>query len=160
MSGPKPVPIEVTDAQRRALEAIVNRNTHPHALVVPPEIFLMAYHGHATRHIARHLHTSEDRVCYWKQRWRECATPGLGETQVRDWLSDAPKSGKPPTITAEQWCQIMALAISDPKDSDRPISHWTLREVRDEAVQRQIVPTLSLRHLERFFQRNRAQTAP
>jgi putative transposase len=159
MPGPKPVPIEVTDAQRRALQALVNKHSEEHVLVVRATIILMAHLGHATRQIARHLHISEDCVCHWKARWRDCAQTGLGETQVRRWLTDAPKPGKPPTITAEQWCQIMALALSDPKESGRPISHWSLREVRDEVLKRQIVETLSLRHLGRFFKRSRSQTA-
>jgi putative transposase len=159
MPGPKPVPIEVTDAQRRALQALVNKHSEEHVLVVRAWIILMAHLGHSTRQIARHLHMSEDCVCHWKQRWRDDAKAGLGETEVRQWLADAPKPGKPPTITAEQWCQIMALACSDPKESGRPISHWTLREVRDEVLKRQIVKTLSLRHLGRFFKRSRSQTA-
>jgi putative transposase len=159
MPGPKPVPIEVTDTQQRALQAIVNKHSEEHVLVIRAWIILMAHLGHSTRQIARYLHISEDCVCHWKARWREVAKTGLAETEVRPWLSDAPKSGKPPTITAEQWCQIMALAISDPKESGRPISHWTIREIREEALKRQIVETLSLRHLGRFFKRSRSQTA-
>ena len=159
MPGPKPVPIEVTDAQRHALQALVNKHSEEHVLVVRAWIILMAHLGHSTRQIARHLHISEDCVCHWKARWRECACTGLGETQVHTWLCDAPKSGKPPTITAEQWCQIMALACQNPQEYGRPISHWSIREVRDEAVKRQIVKTLSLRHLGRFFKRSRSQTA-
>jgi putative transposase len=118
----------------------------------------MAHLGHATRQIARQLHISEDGVCRWKQRWRECAKTGLAENEVRLWLTDAPRSGKPPTITAEQWCQIMAIVCEDPKQSGRPISHWTIREVADEAKKRGIIETLSVRHLGRFFKRSRSQT--
>lgn len=159
MSGPKPVPITVTDVQRSALQALVNKASEEHVLVMRAQIILMADQGHSTRAIARYLHVSEDCACHWKQRWRECAKTGLGETQVRDWLSDAPRSGHPPTITAEQWCQIMALACSDPKESGRPISQWTLREIADEAVKRNIVLHLSPGHLGQFFKRSRSQAA-
>ena len=157
MPGPKPVPIEVTDAQLRALQALVNKHDEPHLLVVRAWIILLAHLGHATRFIARYLHVSEDCVGHWKQRWREQARTGVGETNVRAWLTDAPRSGHPPTITAEQWCQIMALACSDPKESGRPLSHWTQRELLDEILKRQIVETLSQRHLGRFFKRSRSQ---
>src|ERR1041385_7294234 len=132
MPGPKPVPIDVTDAQRRALQTLVNTRDEEHILVLRAWIILMADLGHSTRAIARYLHISEDCVCHWKARWRECACTGLGETQVRKWLSDAPKSGRTPTITAEQWCQIMALVCKYPKECGRPISHWSIRELRDE----------------------------
>ena len=134
MAGPKPVPITVTDTQRNALQTLVNKSSEEHALVTRAQIILKADQGHSTRAIARHLHLSEDCVCHWKQRRRDCARNGLGETNVRAWLADAPRSGGPPTITAEQWCQIMALACSDPKQSGRPISQWTLREIAEEAM--------------------------
>jgi len=44
------------------------------------------------------------------------------------------RSGTPATFTVEQWCQIMALACEPPADSERPISHWTPREVAAEAI--------------------------
>jgi putative transposase len=157
MPGPKPVPIDVTDAQRRALQTLVNTHDEPHILVVRAWIILLAHLGHSTRYIARYLHISEDSVGHWKQRWRDLAKTGLGETDVCAWLSDAPKSGTPPTITAEQWCQIMALACSDPKDSGRPLSHWTQRELREEILKRRLVEHLSLRHLGRFFKRSPPQ---
>jgi len=160
MSGPKPVPIHVTQAQYQALQSLVHSRSEEQAIVTRAWIILMAHLGHATRQIARHLHVSEDCVCHWKQRWRDAAKTGLAETEVRLWLTDAPRSGKPPTITAEQWCQIMALTCENPQDSGRPISHWTLREVADEAKKRRIVETLSLRHLARFFKRSRSQTPP
>ena|ERR1700689_875354 len=159
MPGPKPVPIDVTHAQRCALQAIVNKTSEEQALVTRARIILMADLGHSTRSIARYLHLSEDCVCYWKQHWRERAKTGLGETQVRDWLLDAPRCGGPPTITAEQWCQIMALACEDPTQSGRPISHWTAREVADEAIKRQIVESISTGHVGRFFKRSRSQAA-
>jgi putative transposase len=157
MSGPKPVPITVTDVQRNTLQALVNKASEEHALVIRAQIILMADQGQSTRAIARYLHVSEDCVCHWKQRWREGAKTGLGETQVREWLADAPRSGHPPTITAEQWCQIMALACSDPKQSGRPISQWSIREIADEAVHRKIVDHLSAGHLGQFFKRSRSQ---
>jgi transposase len=137
----------------------VHTKKEENVLVNRAWIILLAQNGYGTREIARHLHLSEDCVCHWKQRWRDYATTGLGETNVRVWLSDAPRSGAPPTITAEQWCQIMALACEDPKQSGRPISHWTTREVAEEAIRRQIVPAISPRHLGAFFKRSRSQTA-
>ncbi len=159
MSGPKPFPISVTDLQRAALQAIAHNQHEEHGLVTRACIILLAHQGHGTRQIARHLHLSEDAVSRWKQRWRDRARTGLGETDVRTWLSDAPRCGGPATITAEQWCQIVALACSDPKQSGRPITHWTHRELADEAVKRQIVETISPGHLGQFLKSSRSQAA-
>src|SRR5262249_16415944 len=67
--------------------------------------------------------------------------------------------GAPATFSAEQWCQIIALACEPPEASGRPISHWTPRELADEACKRAIVPTISARHVGRFLKSGRAQTA-
>ena len=157
MPGPKPIPIDVTHIQRRTLQALVNTRSEEHQLVTRAWIILLADLNHSTREIARYLHVSEDKVCHWKQRWRDCARTGLGETNVRTWLADAPRSGAPPIFTAEQWCQIMALACEDPKHSGRPISHWSIREVTQEAMERKIVESISACHVGRFFKRSRSQ---
>jgi putative transposase len=74
-------------------------------------------------------------------------------------LQDAPRPGKPAIFSAEQWCQIMALACEPPEVSGRPISHWTPRELAAEAVNQGIVETISERHVGRFLKSGRAQTA-
>jgi hypothetical protein len=75
-------------------------------------------------------------------------------------LQDAPRPGAPTTFRAEQWCQIIALACEPPEASGRPISHWTPRELADEARKRGIVETISERHVGRFLKSSRSQTAP
>jgi putative transposase len=53
----------------------------------------------------------------------------------------------------------MALACEPPEASGRPISHWTPRELADEAIKRGIVETISERQVGRFLKSSRAQTA-
>ena len=49
-------------------------------------------------------------------------------------LQDLPRAGKPSAITADQLCQITALACEKPEQSERPISHWSGREIADEIM--------------------------
>ncbi len=73
---------------------------------------------------------------------------------IVDLLVDAPRSGRPGYFTPEQIVQIIAIACEDPEEeeaSDRPISHWTPREVADEAVKRRIVSRISVRTVGRFL---------
>ena len=49
-------------------------------------------------------------------------------------------------ITAEQRCQIAAIACEAPLKSGRPISQWTGREIADELKTRGIVEQISPRH--------------
>jgi transposase len=51
----------------------------------------------------------------------------LEDFSVSERLSDTPRPGRPPQITAEQFCQLIAFACEQPKE--RPITHWTGREI-------------------------------
>src|SRR5262249_32933563 len=103
--------------------------------------------------VARRLETSRRTVRLWRRHW--LARP---ERTVAERLQDAPRPGAPATFSAEQWCQIMALACEPPEDSARPISHWTPRELAAEAIKRGIVGTISERHVGRFLKSGRSQT--
>jgi putative transposase len=52
--------------------------------------------------------------------------------------------------------QSIALACEQPDHAARPVSHWTVREVADEAVQRGIVERISARSVGRFLKRGRS----
>jgi putative transposase len=72
--------------------------------------------------------------------------------KVLDALEDEERPGTPATFTPEQLCGIVALACEvKPEECGRPVSHWTARELADEAVKRKIVPSISPRHVGRFL---------
>jgi len=71
-------------------------------------------------------------------------------------LCDLPRSGKPSAITADQMCQIEALACEKPEQSERPISQWSGREIADEIMKRGIVAQISPRHAARLLKRSRS----
>jgi hypothetical protein len=66
-------------------------------------------------------------------------------------LADAPRSGRPDTFTGEQICALIALACEKPQEHGRPITHWTARELRDQTIQQAIVPSISVRHVNRLL---------
>ncbi len=70
---------------------------------------------------------------------------------VEEMLSDKARAGAPTTFSAEQIVQITAIACEKPEDSERPISHWTARELADEALKRRIVEQISPRSVGRFL---------
>ena len=72
---------------------------------------------------------------------------------VLERLADAPRPGAAPRLSAEQVCQIVALACEKPAASERPISQWTGREIADAIMQRGIVHTISGRHAARLLKR-------
>jgi hypothetical protein len=56
-------------------------------------------------------------------------------------------------ITADQRCQIEALACEKPEKLGRPITNWTAREIADELKKRKIVSDISPRHAARLLKR-------
>ncbi len=88
-------------------------------------------------------------------RWHGFQGVALADVSVEERLTDAPRPGRPARITAEQVCQIVAVACEAPSRSGRPISQWTSREIADELVGRGIVATISPRHAARLVTRGR-----
>jgi transposase len=153
MRGPKPTLIELTDAERQALEALTRRHTTPQQLALRARIVLAAAAGANNGQLARQLDVSVDMARRWRERWLVLQPVSLEELPVADRLSDAPRPGKPVRITAEQVTQIVALACDPPAASARPISQWTSRELAAEIQKRGIVPTISGRHAARLLKR-------
>jgi transposase len=74
--------------------------------------------------------------------------------KIIELLQDNDRSGAPAKFTPEQLCQIVALACEiTPEECHRPVSHWTARELAEEATQRKIVPSISPRHAGRFLKK-------
>src|ERR1022692_1517481 len=129
-------------------------------------IILLGFLGLFNEGIALRVGLNRQQVGIWRQRWRdawaslcvwECTEPHRLREAILDILSDAPRPGAPATFTAEQVSQIVALACAPPKLSGRPIDHWTLRELRDEAITRKIVEDISVSQVGRFLQQAAVQ---
>src|SRR4029078_7342685 len=84
----------------------------------------------------------------------------LAEVSVAQRLADAPRPGAVPRLTPEQVCQILALACEQPSASDRPISHWSHRELADEIVRRGITDRISPRDASRVLKSRHPAVAP
>lgn len=153
MRGPQPTRIELSPSAREGLELIVRRHSSPQQQVLRAKIVLSASEGKNNGQIARELGISIDTARLWRRRWLELEPISLADLEVLERLADGPRPGKPPTLTAEQVCQIVALGCEKPADSSRPISQWSGREVAAEAVKRGIVETISARHVRRLLKR-------
>ena len=153
MRGPKPAAIVLSDSERHQLELLVRRHSTPQQLALRAQIVLAAADGDNNAQLARQLEVSLDMVRRWRLRWLALQPASLEDLPIADRLTDAPRPGKPVQITAEQVCQIVNLACEPPKDSHRPISHWSSREIAAEIKHRGIVPNISPRHAARLLKR-------
>ena len=162
MPGPKPPIIQLTPTLQKILEQIARCYTNPHYLVLRAKIILLAAIGANNTEVARRLDIDPDTAGKWRTSWLAteanllaAEAEGLTEKELRVLvevvLADAPRSGAPDTFSPKQLVQIVALACENPRQSDREISHWTPRELADEAVKRGIVITISPRHVGRVL---------
>ena len=134
---------------------LVRRRTTAQHLAQRARIILAAADGSNNSQIARQLGLETDTVRQWRQRWLGLQAAALEDLSVADRLADAPRPGRTVEISAEQVCQIVALACETPSQSDRPISQWTGREIADEIVKRGILDHISPRHAARLLKRGR-----
>ncbi len=153
MRGPKPPGVELAREVRHDLELLVRRHGTPQQVALRGRIVLAAAEGLNNSQIARRERVDVATVRLWRGRWLGLAPIALADLTVEERLADAPRPGRRATITAEQQCQIVALACEAPSQSGRPISQWTGREIADELVQRGIVARISRRHAARLLKR-------
>lgn len=65
-------------------------------------------------------------------------------------FTDKERSGRPSVYTSEQICLIVKVALEKPEESNRPISHWSARELSDEVNKRKITNNISRRTVGRI----------
>ena len=153
--GPKPPRIDLTPAERQALETLVQRPSTPQQLALRGRIVLACATDLNNTQIARHLGISTDAVRLWRRRWLDTAPGDPAAPPVAGRLVDLPRSGSPGRFSPEQCCQLIAMGCEIPAGSHRPISHWTPREMAAEAQKRGIVDRISRRHVARLLKRGR-----
>jgi transposase len=156
----------ISERQQKLLEEFSKSRTVGKCIVQRATIILLGFAGMLNEDIARQVGLNRQQVGLWRQRWRdawkplcvwECTEPHRLREALLDVLADAPRPGTPATFTAAQVSRIVALACEPPKLSGRPIDHWTLRELRDEAIQRNIVTDISVSRIGHFLQQAAVQ---
>ena len=152
--GPKPPSIILAPVEHQALEALLRQHSAPQQLVLRARIVLACAQERNNAQVARELGVSIDAARLWRRRWLETAPADPeGGPDVAARLQDWPRPGAPGRFTAEQFCQLIAMGCEIPAGSERPISHWTPREMADEAQKRGIVDHISPRHVGRLLKR-------
>jgi len=143
----------LSDAERQGLEKLVKRHQVGQQTALRARIVLAAGEGLKNKEIVAKYAVTADTVRLWRNRWVKLQDLSLNDLSLEERLQDAPRPGAPAKITADQRCQIEALACEQPEHSERPISEWSAREIADEILKRKIVPEISARHAARLLKR-------
>ena len=137
MSG-KAAKIVLTEIQSAELQRIVRSKVSQQRFIQRARIILLAADRLLNIEISPLVGIGRQQVGLWRRRWQQSQqallTVELNETRaelrrtIEDVLSDAPRSGSPGKFTAEEVVEVIAVACEDPKNSNRPVDHWTRRE--------------------------------
>jgi len=165
MSRLKAKPIVLTQRLRNFLNQLVRREKSTQQQVRRINVILLSDAQSSNSSISTQLHLTLQTVRRWRKRWLQAdramrTAEENGEYKdleqlILEALCDEGRSGRPAVFTPEQICQIVAIGCEKPEDSDRPISHWTARELAEEAIKRGIVTDISPRSAGRFLKRCR-----
>jgi transposase len=153
--------LQITERQQAVLRQIVAAPTSPVRLVQRATIILRAFAKEENQAIAAAIGLDPTAVGLWRRRWVqawpkliqiECTeTHAAFRRAIEDVLSDRPRSGNPGKFTPEQITQILALACEPPERSGRPITHWTCKELADEAKKRGLGASISAAQVGRYL---------
>jgi transposase len=154
MPGPKPPEVNLSDEARQGLEKLVRRHSTRQQIALRGRIILVAAGGKNNAQVARELGIAVETARLWRNRWLALQPISLADLSIEERLEDLARPGAPARITADQVCQIVAMACEEPEESGRPISHWTNREIADEITKRGIVDQISPRHAARLLKRS------
>ncbi len=146
-------PVVLSEQEEQGLLQITRRHRSEQQVVLRARIVLAAAQGSSNAQIARELDVCVDTVRLWRDRWAGLQGIDLETLSLAGRLQDAPRPGTTPTFTAEQRCQMAALACEAPAKAGRPISQWTGREIADEMNARGIVEQISPRHAARLLKK-------
>jgi transposase len=111
----------LTTEERQTLEQLAHSRIAQARLVERAQILLAIADGRRPSQIAQQLGVSRPTVYTWIHRFNEQGLHGL---------EDRPRSGRPHTYTAEQRAEVLAAALTDPKDLGLPLGCWTLDRLR------------------------------
>ena len=168
MPTPHAVKIIVSVRQRELLKSLSGALKGSQSEVKRAKIILLAGDGYTNGKIAKELKTAHPIVRKWRMRWHEAElhakenklTDKELKATIREVLSDNSRSGTPPTFTAEQVTQIIALACEQPEGSGYPVTHWDSNLLAIEAVKRGIVEGISESTIRFFLKGGRTKATP
>ena len=128
MPGPKPPAVPWSEEERQALHTMIRAHKPPQHLSFRAHVILRLAEGLTAPDVARRLGTTRTTV----RRWRRHGLKRHG-CPISERLQDAPRPGAPATFSAEQWCQIIALACEPPEVSGPILVMVSFTYMRSEA---------------------------
>ncbi len=161
-------PITIPKEVYPILESLIKSGKSEKRLVARASYIVRMGAGIPNTRIAREFQVQNNTVKKWRARWLE-AEESLQRmvvteqsekqrrkelaAQVRSILTDKARPGVAMKYTAQQYCQILQVALEVPSASGRPINDWSSRELAQEVNQRGICHRISASQVGRFLKK-------
>jgi transposase len=147
--------ISLNAEELETLERLIRTPSTPQQLALRARMIVLAFRGVNVCETAVRLGVWRKTVSHWRKRWLDSLGSGASPAER---LSDAPRSGAPARITAQEVCAIVALACERPEDIDVPLSHWSGSDLAREAMRRGLVRQISPRSAGRFLKKKQTSS--
>jgi len=108
---------ELTPEEQESLRRLAHSRTEPARAVERARIIWLAHQGGRVPAIAAALRLTPATVRQWLKRFNAHGVEGL---------RDQPRAGRPPTYTAEEVGEVIALSLTSPRSLGLPFASWTL----------------------------------
>jgi len=116
----KPLPsINLTKAEKKALNCIINKRTSPQGLVTRANIVLLANEMKSTDEIMKTLSVSRTTVVKWRRKFLKNRLDGL---------QDAPRPGRKPLYDQEAVAKLISKTLEPPEHA----TQWSTRQMAKE----------------------------
>ena len=161
-------PLNIPPEVAPLLKSIINSGKTEKRIVERARFIVRMGAGIPNTRIAKEFGVQNNTIRKWRKRWLEgeaCLhqivaqvvgekekTKALKE-QVQKILQDKERPGTPMTYTAEQYCQVLQVALEAPSQSGRPINDWSSWELAEEVNQRRICEKISASQVGRFLKK-------
>src|SRR2546428_5355012 len=94
----------LSEKEQQELEQITKRHRSEQQQAQRARMVLAAAQGHSNAQIARELKINVDTVRLWRERWVGLQGIDMARLRIGARLQDAPRTGKPPKVTAGKRC--------------------------------------------------------
>ena len=172
MPTPHSPSIFVSESEKSVLQSITRQSTASYRSVFRCKLILQINEGLSNTQVCQNLKVSRPTVKKWRYKWLGYQSEFKGidllpeedrqkklDLKLDEFLNDQNRPGCPSTFTAEQYCNILSVALEPPKNSGRSITHWTGRELAEECILRKIVSSISSTQISNFLKKNRCEAS-
>jgi len=141
--------ITTSEKEKADLQELASSRAGEVRLAERAQIILLAEAGYTAAEIAEEVGTTPKTARKWCRRYLEERCRNADRT-VKEWLADGTRVGRKDTFDELFWVDVLAIATSDPSFYDRPITHWTSRELAEEVVNQELAESIHFTTIARF----------